>query len=90
MAVTRDGIPIRIPVHIPVRVWLMARGDRRFRSQPKTESGFADVPADQMTPRQYQELAARYNGGPYWQSDDAQRYGRGFLNNVGDAREALR
>ncbi len=35
----------------------------------KKASGFADVPADQMTREQHQELPARHNGGPYWQDD---------------------
>ncbi|GAA0632092.1 hypothetical protein GCM10009535_04680 [Streptomyces thermocarboxydovorans] len=48
------------------------------------------MPAEEMTPAQYQELAARYNGGPYWRTDDAQAYGRGFMNNLNDARNALR
>ncbi|MET8243724.1 hypothetical protein ABZV31_04375 [Streptomyces sp. NPDC005202] len=43
-----------------------------------------------MTPAQYQELASRCNGGPYWQTDDAQAYGRGFMNNLDQARNALR
>ena len=55
----------------------------------KAESEFADVPADQMTAAQYQELAARYNGGPYWQSGDAQAYGRRFTSNLDDAQQAL-
>jgi soluble lytic murein transglycosylase-like protein len=61
-----------------------------YLAQLKAESEFADVPAEEMTPAQYQELAARYNGGPYWQTDDAQGYGRGFMNNLNDARNALR
>ncbi|MGW3726862.1 hypothetical protein [Streptomyces sp. NPDC000851] len=61
-----------------------------YLAQLKAESEFADVPAEEMTPAQYQELAARYNGGPYWQTDDAQAYGRGFTNNLDDARNALR
>lgn len=61
-----------------------------YLAQLKAESGFADVPAEEMTPEQYQELAARYNGGPYWQTDDAQAYGRGFTNNLDEARNALR
>jgi hypothetical protein len=61
-----------------------------YLAQLKAESEFADVPADEMTPAQYQELAARYNGGPYWESDQAQAYGRGFMSNVDDARQALR
>ncbi|MFF7239923.1 hypothetical protein [Streptomyces collinus] len=56
----------------------------------KEESGFADVPADEMTREQRQELAARYNGGPYWQDDKAQSYGRGFDKNLDDARSALK
>jgi hypothetical protein len=60
-----------------------------YLAQLKAESSFADVPADQMTPAQYQELAARYNGGPGWQTDDAQAYGRGFNHNIDDARQAL-
>ncbi|WP_043678664.1 hypothetical protein [Streptomyces xylophagus] len=61
-----------------------------YLAQLKSESEFADVPAEEMTAAQYQELAARYNGGPYWQTDDAQAYGRGFTNNLADARNALR
>lgn len=61
-----------------------------YLAQLKAESKFADVPADEMTPAQYQELAARYNGGPYWQGSDAQAYGRGFNNDIDQAREALR
>ncbi|MFE9664426.1 hypothetical protein [Streptomyces sp. NPDC005955] len=56
----------------------------------KEESGFADVPADELTREQRQELAARYNGGPYWQDDKAQAYGRGFDENLDDARSALK
>jgi hypothetical protein len=61
-----------------------------YLAQLKAESEFADVPAEEMTPAQYQELAARYNGGPYWETDDAQDYGRGFANNLDEARNALR
>ncbi|MFD6534677.1 hypothetical protein [Streptomyces sp. NPDC060184] len=60
-----------------------------YLAQLKAESEFADVPAAEMTPAQYQELAARYNGGPYWEGADAQAYGRGFTNNLDDARGAL-
>ncbi|MGP3737546.1 hypothetical protein ACTWJ9_30975 (plasmid) [Streptomyces sp. GDS52] len=56
----------------------------------KEESGFADVPSDEMTREQRQELAARYNGGPYWQDEKAQAYGRGFDRNLDDARSALK
>ncbi|MER6039105.1 hypothetical protein ABT133_35290 [Streptomyces sp. NPDC001835] len=61
-----------------------------YLAQLKAESEFANVPAEEMTPAQYQELASRYNGGPYWRSGDAQAYGRGFMNNLNDARSALR
>ncbi|MCM1967917.1 hypothetical protein [Streptomyces sp. G1] len=60
-----------------------------YLAQLKAESEFADVPAQEMTPAQYQELAARYNGGPYWQGEDAQAYGRGFARDLDDARRAL-
>ncbi|MFF4972399.1 hypothetical protein [Streptomyces sp. NPDC001083] len=61
-----------------------------YLAQLKAESEFAHVPAEEMTPAQYQELAARYNGGPYWRTDDAQAYGRGFTNDLDEARNALR
>ncbi|MET8824958.1 hypothetical protein ABZX40_24735 [Streptomyces sp. NPDC004610] len=61
-----------------------------YLAQLKAESGFADVPPEQMTREQMQELAARYNGGPYYQDPNAQAYGRGFDRNLDDAREALR
>lgn len=62
----------------------------RYLAQLKAESPFAGVDPGRMTPEQYQELAARYNGGPYWQNDQAQRYGHGFLTHLQDARSALR
>lgn len=61
-----------------------------YLAQLKAESEFVDVPAEEMTPAQYQELAARYNGGPYWEGSDAQAYGRGFDNDLSHAREAMR
>ncbi len=61
-----------------------------YLAQLKAESEFADVPPEQMTRAQMQELAARYNGGPYYESDDAQAYGRGFDRKLDDAKEALR
>ncbi|QHY97014.1 hypothetical protein SSPS47_18070 [Streptomyces sp. S4.7] len=61
-----------------------------YLAQLKAESEFADVPPEEMTPAQYQELAARYNGGPYWAEEDAQGYGRGFTNHLDNARDALR
>lgn len=39
---------------------------------------------------QQQELAARYNGGPYWANDQAQRYGRDFAHHLDQARNAIR
>ncbi|MGW8553564.1 hypothetical protein [Streptomyces tubercidicus] len=60
-----------------------------YLGQLKAESSFADVRAEDMTPAQYQELAARYNGGPYWESNDAQAYGRGFVNKLHNARQAM-
>lgn len=56
----------------------------------KAQSDFAGVPADQMTPAQCQELAARYNGGPNWQGTVAQDYGRDVMAHWHDAGEALR
>ncbi|MFP1625072.1 hypothetical protein ACLB9X_07660 [Streptomyces sp. 5K101] len=61
-----------------------------YLAQLKAESSFADVPPDQMTRAQMQELAARYNGGPYYETDAAQGYGRGFDNKLDQAKEALR
>jgi hypothetical protein len=55
----------------------------------KAESEFANVPADQMTPAQYQELAARYNGGPYWEGGHAQDYGKRFEEHRSEAGQAL-
>ncbi|MEU0986482.1 hypothetical protein [Streptomyces sp. NPDC005953] len=60
-----------------------------YLAQLKAESSFADVPPEQMTRAQMQELAARYNGGPYYESDDAQAYGRGFDRKLDQAKEAL-
>ncbi|MCP3819856.1 lytic transglycosylase domain-containing protein [Streptomyces sp. A3M-1-3] len=61
-----------------------------YLAQLKAESAFADVPPDQMTRAQMWELAARYNGGPYYESDAAQAYGRGFDSKLDNAKEALR
>lgn len=60
-----------------------------YLAQVKAESEFADVPPEQMTREQMQQLAARYNGGPYHRSDHAQAYGRGFDESVGEAKRAL-
>ncbi|MFE9494258.1 hypothetical protein [Streptomyces collinus] len=61
-----------------------------YLAQLKAESGFADVPPEQMTRAQMQELAARYNGGPYYEDPNAQGYGRRFDRKLDDAKEALR
>jgi hypothetical protein len=60
-----------------------------YLAQLKAESEFADVPPGEMTRAQMQELAARYNGGPYYESAPAQDYGRGFDHKLDDAKEAL-
>ncbi|MFF3621328.1 transglycosylase SLT domain-containing protein [Streptomyces sp. NPDC002467] len=60
-----------------------------YLAQLKAESGFADVPPEKMTREQMSELAARYNGGPYHQSDQAQGYGQRFDRTVNDAGRAL-
>lgn len=56
----------------------------------KAESDFADLPAEQLAPQHYHELAARYNGGSNWQGDQAQDYGDDVIAHLGQAREALR
>lgn len=61
-----------------------------YLAQLKAESSFADVPPEQMTRTQMRELAARYNGGPYYEDPNAQAYGRGFDRKLDDAKEALR
>ncbi len=61
-----------------------------YLAQLKAESDFADVPPEEMTVEQQQELAARYNGGPYWENDQAQRYGRDFAHHLDQARNAIR
>ncbi|MFJ7775629.1 hypothetical protein [Streptomyces yangpuensis] len=60
-----------------------------YLAQLKAESGFADVPPEEMTREQMRELAARYNGGPYYESSGAQAYGRLFDGNLDDAGRAL-
>ncbi|WP_030729329.1 lytic transglycosylase domain-containing protein [Streptomyces sp. NRRL S-237] len=61
-----------------------------YLAQLKAESGFADVRPEDMTREQMRELAARYNGGPYYESSGAQAYGRMFDGNLDDAGRALR
>jgi hypothetical protein len=55
----------------------------------KDDSSAAYTAFDELTPEQYQELAARYNGGPYWRSEAAQVYGRDYMSKLDDARAAL-
>lgn len=62
----------------------------KYLANLKAESDFSAVPADQLTPAQYQELAARYNGGPHWQGEQAQGYGREVMALRHSASEALR
>ncbi|MFE7774061.1 hypothetical protein ACFU5O_09190 [Streptomyces sp. NPDC057445] len=61
-----------------------------YLAQLKAESEFADVPAGNMTRDHYRELAARYNGGPYWESEKAQGYGRRFDGSLDHVKDALR
>ena len=61
-----------------------------YLAQLKAESSFADVPPEKMTREQMQELAARYNGGPFYRSEGAQRYGHQFNEHLDQAKEALR
>ncbi|MGW2275488.1 hypothetical protein [Streptomyces yangpuensis] len=60
-----------------------------YLAQLKAESGFADVRPEEMTREQMRELAARYNGGPSYESSGAQAYGRLFDGNLDDAGRAL-
>ncbi|WFB08535.1 hypothetical protein LRS74_16890 [Streptomyces sp. LX-29] len=61
-----------------------------YLAQLKAESPYADVPPNEMTREQMQDLAARYNGGPYYAGDDAQAYGRGFNSKLDQAKGALK
>ncbi|MER7467100.1 hypothetical protein [Streptomyces sp. NPDC097981] len=60
-----------------------------FLAQIKEETGCANIPADRLTDARMQEIAARYNGGPYWQSDKAQNYGDDFQKNLGNVKKAM-
>ncbi|MGP3686764.1 hypothetical protein ACTVZO_18985 [Streptomyces sp. IBSNAI002] len=59
-------------------------------AQIKAETSFADVPADRLTEAQKREIAARYNGGPYWDLGKAQGYGDRFVDDLGRAKDAMR
>ncbi len=61
-----------------------------YLAQIKAETSFADVPAEELTEAQKREIAARYNGGPYWDLSKAQGYGDRFVDDLGRAKEAMR
>ncbi|GGM79224.1 hypothetical protein GCM10012275_57260 [Longimycelium tulufanense] len=62
----------------------------RHLAELKQSTDFAHTEPDHMTVEQRRELAARYNGGPYWQRWKAQRYADDFPGILPIAREALR
>lgn len=51
----------------------------------RREAGFGE----HLTPENYREIAARYNGGPYWQGANPQKYGDIFVSNLPKAQRAL-
>jgi hypothetical protein len=55
----------------------------------KAGTAFASASADDLTPAQCRELAARYNGGPYWRGAQAQAYARDVESNLDAARRAV-
>ncbi|QIQ03203.1 hypothetical protein [Streptomyces liangshanensis] len=61
-----------------------------YLAQLRTECDFAAIPPERLTPDHLQELAARYNGGPYYRVPAAQRYARAFTRDLPAARAALR
>jgi hypothetical protein len=61
-----------------------------YLAQLKGESEFAGVPPERMTHAHLEELATRYNGGPFYQVEAAQAYGREFARIVDEAEAALR
>ncbi|MEU3636261.1 hypothetical protein AB0H23_08555 [Streptomyces albogriseolus] len=65
-------------------------GQQRTTVELKAESDFADLPLEEMTVEQQQELATRHNGGPYWENDQAQCYDRDFAHHLDQARNAIR
>ena len=70
-------------------VALSPRKRRSLLKSVKDDSSAAFTVSDELAPEQYQEVAARYNGGPYWRSEAAQAYGRGYMNGLDAARAAL-
>ncbi|OKK21089.1 hypothetical protein AMK16_12050 [Streptomyces sp. CB00455] len=61
-----------------------------FLAQIKAEAGYGNIPAGELTDAQMREIAARYNGGPYWQSDKAQNYGNDFGDSLPTVKDAMR
>lgn len=60
-----------------------------YLAHEKAASEYADVPSERMTRAQMQDLAARYNGGPYYRVEAAQAYSRAFAENIDRAIRAL-
>src|SRR5215470_346252 len=60
----------------------------KYLERLKAESGLAEIPADRLTPAHYQELAARYHGGPHWSGAAAQSYGHDTVAHLYQARAA--
>jgi hypothetical protein len=55
----------------------------------KAMTAFATTSAEELTPEHYRELAARYNGGPYWRGPQAQAYARDVESNLDAAKAAV-
>jgi hypothetical protein len=56
----------------------------------KAESAtVAGIPPDGWSEKHYRELGARYNGGPYWDSPVARRYGDYLVDHLDQVRTAL-
>ncbi|OKK21091.1 hypothetical protein AMK16_12060 [Streptomyces sp. CB00455] len=49
-----------------------------------------NIPAGELTDAQMREIAARCNGGPYWESKKGQDYGNEFVDNLGNVKKAMR
>ncbi|MGW7456613.1 hypothetical protein [Streptomyces sp. NPDC054797] len=65
--------------------------DQRDEIQKATQNPSTNIyiASEYLAQLKAESLAARYNGGPGWRTDDAQAYGRGFGMNIEDARRAL-
>ena len=55
----------------------------------RSETDFAAVAPERLTRGQLQDLAARYNGGPFFRVTAAQAYGRAFAAHLDAATAAL-